>query len=140
MSNINLRLCKMRNYLKVSQSEFGATGGVSQSTQNRYEQTADIPISYLNKIYEEYGANINEDWFFFGKGQMLVSDNQSSPINNVTDLSAEESLIINEVMRFSNLLQERSLRPAVKRRLLELLIGNIDQALTKLPYTEQVPQ
>ena len=58
----------------------------------------------------------------------------------MTDLSAEESLIINEVMRFSNLLQERSLRPAVKRRLLELLIGNIDQALTKLPYTEQVPQ
>lgn len=122
----------MRKYLKLSQSEFGATGGVSQSTQNRYEQTAEIPISYLNKIYEEYGANINEDWFFFGKGEMLTSDNKSLPISNVTELSAEEAKIIEEVTQFSNFLHQRPLRPEVKRHLLELLIENIDQAITKI--------
>lgn len=140
MDEINLRLCKMRKHLKVSQAEFGATGGVSQSTQNRYEQTANVPLSYLNKIYDGYGANINKIWFYFGKGKMLASNDQSPTLNTVTDLSATEARIIAEVIQFSNFIQQRPLRPEVKRLLLELLIENIDNVLTKLHDDEPVLQ
>lgn len=123
----------MRKHLKISQAEFGATGGVSQSTQNRYEQTdADIPISYLDKIFEKYGTGFNENWFYFGKGQMLTTDDVLHRIDDFTELSRQESQIIAEVTQFSNFLRHRPLRPEVKRRLLELLIESIDQALTKL--------
>lgn len=129
----------MRKHVKVSQSEFGATGGVSQSTQNRYEQSdADIPISYLDKIFEKYGAGFNENWFYFGKGQMLNSNNGLHQIGGFTELSPQESQIIAEVTQFSNFLKHRPLRPEVKRRLLELLIESIDRALVELADDEPV--
>ncbi|WP_234567133.1 helix-turn-helix domain-containing protein [Rhodohalobacter sp. 614A] len=139
MGSLNSRLREMRKYLRVSQSEFGETGGVSQSTQNRYEQTdADIPISYLDKIFKEYGSDFNENWFYFGKGEMLAAsksltnESKTPSLPNFANLTPQEAQILSEVTQFSDFLKNRPLRPEVKRRLLELLIESIDEALDEL--------
>src|SRR5690625_7961740 len=72
MSTINRRLYEMRKYLNATQQEFGDTGGVSQSTQNRYEQPGTaVPFSYLDKIYSKYGSNFCAEWLYFGRGPTL---------------------------------------------------------------------
>lgn len=144
MSNVNERLYEMRKHLKATQQEFGDVGGVSQSTQNRYEHAGtDVPISYLEKIFSEFGHHFNEDWLYFGRGAMLQhsaepsSSSIQSPGNTSntqlpTPLSLKESQIVAEVGRFSDFLKKRPLRPEVKRHLLQLLIESIDQELEKL--------
>src|SRR5690625_7848620 len=103
MSTINRRLYEMRKYLNATQQEFGDTGGVSQSTQNRYEQPGtDVPVSYLDKIYSKYGSNFCEEWLYFGRGPMLrersvSGSNRGSPLGSgsaapdATNLSRREN-------------------------------------------------
>lgn len=144
MSTINRRLYEMRKYLNATQQEFGDTGGVSQSTQNRYEQPGtDVPVSYLDKIYSKYGSNFCEEWLYFGRGPMLRESsvsgyNRENPLDSGSDdpdathLSRKEAQIIAEVKRFSDFLKKRPLNPEVKRHLLQLLIESIDQTLDEL--------
>lgn len=137
MSSINVRLRDIRKHAQASQEEFGTTGGISQSTQNRYEQEGtEIPISYLNKIFHTYGEKVHERWFYFGKGDMLKEE--TPPLTtDITQPSHQEAQIIDEVTQFSNFLKQRALPLKVKRRLLELLIESIDQALTTLDHKDQ---
>lgn len=142
MGKLNTRLRSMRKYLKKSQAEFATAGGVSQSTQNRYEQPGtDIPMSYLEKVFETHGTHFNEKWFFHGKGEMLKprqQEERETPELRFTDLSHAEARIVAEVGQFSEFLKNRPLHPAVKRRLLELLVESIDQALDA-PHDDNRP-
>src|SRR5690625_1188686 len=92
MSTINRRLYEMRKYLNATQQEFGDTGGVSQSTQNRYEQPGtDVPVSYLDKIYSKYGSNFCEEWLYFGRGPMLRESSVSGyNRENTLDYGSDE--------------------------------------------------
>ena len=153
MNPLNKRLRQMRKHLGLSQAEFGASGGVSQSTQNRFEQTsADIPLSYLEKIYKTYKHSIRKSWLYFGEGEMVktwersFSDNSSgagSQLRNeiasqfTADLTEKESQIVAEVGKFSEFLRNRPLPPQLKRRLLELLIESIDQVFEALHQEEK---
>lgn len=141
MSTINNRLFEMRKHLNITQKEFGDVGEVSQSTQNRYEQSGtDVPISYLEKIYSKFGHHFNEHWFYFGRGPMFSDSAAPSTVTNQkpeaesgsNHLSPKEAQIVDEVGQFSDFLKKRSLRPEVKRHLLQLLIESIDQTLYEL--------
>src|SRR5690625_3830037 len=108
MSTINRRLYERRTYRNGTQQECGETGGVSQSTQNRYERPGtDVPVSYLDKIYSTYGSNCCEEWLYFGRGPMLRESsvsayNRENPLDSGSDdpdanhLSRKEAEIIAE--------------------------------------------
>lgn len=143
MNSINSRLYEMRKHLRATQQEFGDIGGVSQSTQNRYKQPGtDVPVSYLEKIFQKFGHVFHEEWLYFGRDPMLQeSVKPSSSVKPITTrsgnasanpLSRKESQIVAEVGRFSDFLKKRPLRPEVKRHLLQLLIESIDQTLEEL--------
>ena len=66
-----------KEYLKMTQTEFGKHLGVSRSVINNIElnylSRPEKKISLFKLISKEFG--VNEDWLLYGKGEMLVDAN-----------------------------------------------------------------
>ena len=66
-----------KQYLKMTQTEFGEHLGVSRSVINNIElnylSRPEKKISLLKLICREFG--VSEEWLLYGKGEMLVDNN-----------------------------------------------------------------
>ena len=65
-----------KQYLKMTQTEFGEHLGVSRSVINNIElnylSRPEKKISLLKLICREFG--VSEEWLLYGKGEMLVDN------------------------------------------------------------------
>lgn len=145
LNSLNSRIREVRGSLKKSQREFAAIVGVSQPRQSRYEQDGtDVPVSYLDKVCEEFGEYFDKHWFYTGEGSIKNTQVNEDPgadyFTNMRreDLSSLEDELLAEVEQFSDFLKKKPLKPQVKRILLERLIESIDQAIEQ-PRNEGKP-
>ncbi|MDR2805408.1 MAG: helix-turn-helix domain-containing protein [Dysgonamonadaceae bacterium] len=76
-SEIGLRIKELREYLKLTQTEFSAKIGIKQANLSHMESYGNkISIEIINKIISNF--NITSEWLLTGKGEMLRADNQTS--------------------------------------------------------------
>ncbi len=76
------RMMLLRKTLKLSQYQLGQAVGVSDTTIRNYENRRSHPsLNCLNKICDIY--NVNRDWLFDGKGDMLTTT--VAPLSSIGD-------------------------------------------------------
>lgn len=123
-------------------SDLAVALGMKPGSFSKYTSGKTMPGG--NILMRLISLDINLNWFLAGIPPMRISEIDEAGVQkitvnnsekdyfkniNVDDLSDSERQILAEVKRFSEFLENRSLHPQVKRRLLELLIESIDRAI-----------
>ena len=73
---MNIRIKKIRQTLKISQTEYAELTHTSQSNISKYERNELKPtIDFLINLHERLNVNIN--WVLTGKGQIFLADNET---------------------------------------------------------------
>lgn len=74
---INERLVLLRKSMKMSQTEFGASVGISQRVLSGYESgDRKIPDVFINSVCLTH--NVSEDWLRNGEGDMIAHNDDIS--------------------------------------------------------------
>lgn len=84
------RLKEFREYLRLSQTDFGAPCGIIQKTISTMEAGNSFPVfKNVKKVCEAY-PQLNSDWLMFGRGSMLISNQQNGLASyNKTGISSD---------------------------------------------------
>ena len=71
---MNTRIKELRNYLKLSQKEFGSSIGLRSSISEIENGKAPITERTIIAICSKF--NVNENWLKYGKGQMFIEEDK----------------------------------------------------------------
>lgn len=88
----------LREYLKLTQTEFGEKLGKRYNTIQNWERGRSIPDT-TTKEHIKNTLNINLDWLFYDKGSMFLENKQDKIINkvqikNITNINTDNNINI----------------------------------------------
>ena len=69
---MNTRIKELRNFLNLSQREFGNAIGLRSSISEIENEKAPITERTIIAICSKF--NVNEDWLRYGKGEMFITE------------------------------------------------------------------
>lgn len=101
---MHTRLKELRNYLDISQEEFGKKINLSKPTISAFEtQTRNMTDRVLSDISAQF--NVNEEWLRHGQGEMFI-ESDSSVLADLSRKYKLDSLDISILESYLNLTPE----------------------------------
>ncbi|MDR1200483.1 MAG: helix-turn-helix domain-containing protein [Tannerellaceae bacterium] len=77
MTDRKERIIEIMNYKKLSHSQFAEEVGIQRSTVSHIMKDRNKPsIRVCEKIIDRF-TDINPDWLFSGKGEMIINENRT---------------------------------------------------------------
>ena len=122
IKEMNERLKQLRKELKLNQTEFGKSIGLSHNQIAQIEiGRRNLTIRNANIICKTH--NVNREWLFSGKGNMFMPPEEKSTLD---ELAANHNLDEYDIQLLRRYIEMDTFERLAFRKILQKLVGGIE--------------